>query len=275
MRAFRDGLIFEPGRLEAIGDRLDALTRLKRKYGDTDEAILAFRREAAEQIERLARHDEILAEQERLVGDLGVELAHESEALSSRRRSAAERLAAQAQRELRALGMEQATFTVAVESESIERVTARGVDRVEMRLAANPGEEPGPLARVASGGELSRTMLALTTALAVAEPVGTMVFDEVDAGIGARIAGVVADKLGAVARGRQVLCVTHLAPIAARAGRHVRIAKTIRGGRTRVAASPLSGDERVKEIARMLGGESTTATALEHARELLARPRAR
>ncbi len=275
MRALRNALVFEPGRLEAIGERLDGITRLERKYGDGEEAILAFRREAAAELDRLARHDEILAEQERLVGELGGELGHEAEALSHRRRDAAQRLAAQAQRELRSLGMERATFTIAVEHESGDRVTPRGLDRVEMRLGANPGDPPGPLARVASGGELSRAMLALTTALAAAQPVTTMIFDEVDAGIGARLAGVVADKLATVARGRQVLCVTHLAPIAARAAHHVRIVKNVRGGRTRVAAEDVKGDERLSEIARMLGGEPTSATALEHARELLARSRAR
>ncbi len=275
MRALRNALVFEPGRLEAIGERLDGITRLERKYGDGEEAILAFRREAAAELDRLARHDEILAEQERLVGELGGELGHEAEALSHRRRAAAQRLAAQAQRELRSLGMERATFTIAVEHESGDRVTPRGLDRVEMRLGANPGDPPGPLARVASGGELSRAMLALTTALAAAQPVTTMIFDEVDAGIGARLAGVVADKLATVARGRQVLCVTHLAPIAARAAHHVRIVKNVRGGRTRVAAEDVKGDERLSEIARMLGGEPTSATALEHARELLARSRAR
>lgn len=275
MRALRETLVFEPGRLETIDDRLDALTRLKRKYGDTEDAILEFRREAGVSLDRLARHDEILGEQERLVSDLAAELTHEAEALSARRVAAGERLATQAQRELRALGMDRATFAVDIERDSLDRATPRGLDRVEMRLGANPGEEPGPLGRVASGGELSRTMLALTTVLAAAEPVTTMIFDEIDAGVGARVAGVVADKLAAVARGRQVLCVTHLAPIAAKAGHHLRIVKTVRGGRPRVAAQRLDSDERVQEIARMLAGEATTATALAHARELLARPRTR
>jgi len=122
---------------------------------------------------------------------------------------------------------------------------------------------------VASGGELSRTMLALKTVLARADRVPTMVFDEVDAGIGGRVASVVAQKLTAAAEGRQVLCVTHLAPIAARADRHVQVAKSVRGGRTRVAANLLRGAARVEEIARMLGGERVTDAARGHARELL------
>ncbi|MBI2203403.1 MAG: DNA repair protein RecN [Candidatus Rokubacteria bacterium] len=269
LRQLRDGLVFEPGRLAEIDERLDAITRLERKYGETEDAILAFRADAAIELDRLARHEEVLAEQERLVADLRAELSAEAAALSERRQAAAERLGAQTQRELRALGMERARFDVAVEPDPGGQVTARGLDRVEFRLSTNPGEDLRPLARVASGGELSRAALALLTVLAAADPVATMIFDEVDAGIGARVAGVVADKLAALAGRRQVFCVTHLAPIAARAKHHLRVTKAVRAGRTRTAASPLTGDDRVREIARMLAGDAESASALGHARELL------
>jgi DNA repair protein RecN (Recombination protein N) len=275
LRSLRDGLVFEPGRLEEIDDRLHALSRLARKYGETEAAMLAFRDEAARELERLTRHEELLAEQERLVDELHAELVSEATALSARRAEAAGRLGSGTERELRALGMERATFEVVVERQSPEHLSARGLDRIELRLSANPGEEPRPLARVASGGELSRTMLAIETVLAAADPVASMVFDEVDAGIGARVAGVVGEKLAAVAEDRQVLCVTHLAPIAARARRHVRVSKTVRAGRTRAVATVLSGDERVKEIARMLAGDAASEAALGHARELLAQRRRR
>src|SRR5437773_2561626 len=173
-------------------------------------------------------------------------------------------------RELRELGVERTRFDIAVEAAPAEQIQARGLDHVEFRLSANPGEDPRPLARVASGGELSRTMLAVEVVLANYERVPTMVFDEVDAGVGARVAGTVADKLAVTARGRQVLCVTHLAPIAARAGHHLLVAKAVRAGRTRAGVAVLSGAARVEEIARMLGGERLTDTARRHARELLA-----
>src|SRR5712692_3226913 len=269
IRALRDAVSVEPGRLEAVDERLDALTRLKRKYGDTEQAMLAFRDRAAAELDRLGRHEEILAEQERLLAELHAELAEAADELSERRRAAGERLAPQAERELRALGMERAVFRIALERGALDDVSPRGLDRAEFRLSTNPGEELRPLARVASGGELSRAMLALKTVLAKADRVPTMVFDEVDAGIGGRVAAVVAQKLAGAAEGRQVLCVTHLAPIAARAHHHLRVAKSVRAGRTRVSAELLAGEARVEEVARMLGGARVTDTARGHARELL------
>src|SRR5213593_4556293 len=272
IRALREGVTMAPGRLESVDERLDVLTRLKRKYGDTEATMLAFRQEAAVELERLGRHEEILAEQERMLGELRTELQESAVALADRRRAAAEKLAGETERELRQLGMERARFEIAVEQVPLADVGPRGLDRVEFRLSANPGEDVRPLARVASGGELSRTMLALKAVLARADRVPTMIFDEVDAGIGGRVAAVVAQKLAAAAEGRQVLCVTHLAPIAARAAHHVRVGKSVRGGRTRVSAEVLTGEARVEEIARMVAGERVTDTARGHARELLERP---
>jgi DNA repair protein RecN (Recombination protein N) len=269
LRRLRDDLVVEPGRLEAIDDRLHALTRLRRKYGESEEAMLRFRDEAAAELERVGRHDEQLVLQERALEGLRTELAGAADGLATRRAAAAARLAPRVERELAGLGMEHAVFRIAHERVDLDAMSARGLDRVEFRLSTNPGEEPKPLARVASGGELSRTMLALTAVLAGAHQTGTMIFDEVDAGIGGRVAAVVAQKLAAVADGRQVLCVTHLAAIAARADHHVRVAKSVRAGRTRVSVGALDGDTRVREVARMLGGEAVTRTALGHARELL------
>ena len=269
VRALRDSVAVEPGRLESLDERLDALTRLKRKYGDTEDAMLKFRDEVAAELDRLSRHEEIRAAEERRLGELQAELAQAATTLSERRRAAAERLAPAVERELRALGMERSVFRIGLERAELEEVSPRGLERVEFRLSTNPGEEARSLARVASGGELSRTMLGLQTVLAKADRVPTMVFDEVDAGIGGRVASVVAQKLAMAAEGRQVLCVTHLAPIAARASHHVRVTKSLRAGRTRVAAEVLAGDTRVEEIARMLAGERVTDTARGHARELL------
>jgi DNA repair protein RecN (Recombination protein N) len=273
LRRLRDGVGTEPGRLDVVHERLDALARLQRKYGDSEEAMLAFRAEAAGELERLERHEELMAAQERVLGELAGELGTAAGALSDRRRSAAARLASQVERALRGLGMERAVFEVALEP--LPEPGPRGADRVELRLSTNPGEEVRPLLRVASGGELSRTMLALKSVLARADRMPILIFDEVDAGIGGRVASVVAQTLAAAAEGRQVLCVTHLAPIAALADQHLSVSKRVRAGRTRVAVTPLTAEARVEEVARMLGGASTTAAARQHAQDLLAARRGR
>jgi DNA repair protein RecN (Recombination protein N) len=272
VRGLRERVTVIPGRLEEVDERLDALTRLKRKYGDTEAAMLAFRDGVAGELEKLDRHEEILAAQDKTLAALEADLAQGAVALSERRRTAADRLAGGAERELRQLGMDRARFAIAVEPGPMADVGPRGLDRVEFRLSTNPGEDVRPLAKVVSGGELSRTMLALKAVLARADRVPTMIFDEVDAGIGGRVAAVVAQKLARAGEARQVLCVTHLAPIAARASHHVRVWKGVRAGRTRVSAEVLTGEARVEEVARMVAGERVTDTARGHARELLERP---
>jgi DNA repair protein RecN (Recombination protein N) len=230
IQRLRDSISVEPGRLEEVDERLDVLGRLRRKYGDTEEAMLKFREEAAAELARLGHADATLAEHERLLGVLGRELDAVAAGLSERRAAAAARLAAQAQREIRTLGMDRAVLAIAVDRCPADAVTAHGLDRVEFRLSANVGEEARPLARVASGGELSRVMLALITVLAAADPVPTMIFDEVDAGVGGRLASIVAERLSLAAQRRQVLCVTHLPQIAARADQHLRVDKRVRAG---------------------------------------------
>jgi DNA repair protein RecN (Recombination protein N) len=265
IRRLRHGLEVEPRRLDDVEGRLEVIARLKRKYGESEQAMLDFRAAAAAELDRLARHDEVLAEQERLQEQLRAELEAAAGELAERRAEAGRRLQVLVEREIRALGMERGVFRIALDR--LPALAARGWDRAEFRLAANPGDEPKALGRVASGGELSRAMLALLAVLASAEDVPTVVFDEIDAGIGGQVAAVVGDRLAAVARRRQVLCVTHLAPIATGAQHHLRVTKTVRGGRARAAVEVLAGEARVSEIARMLGGE--TQAAVRHARELL------
>ena len=275
VRGLRDTIVFEPGRLEGIDERLDALTRLKRKYGDSEEALLRFRADAAAELDRLERHEELLAEDERRLAELEPEVVSAARALGAARREAAAKLGPRVQRELRQLGMDRAAFEVATIDLAAGDWGLRGAERVEFRFTANPDEPNRPLARIASGGELARTMLALQVVLSGDDDAPTMVFDEVDAGIGGRAASVVGDKLAALGGSRQVLCVTHLAPIAALADQHVRVAKSVRGGRTRATTAVIAGDERAAEIARMLGGDASGAAALDHARALLRARRAR
>lgn len=279
LRRYRDGIAVDPAELAAVEERLDLLRRLKKKYGDTVAQVLQYREEAAAELDRLAAAEETAAGLEERLAQARRELAALAGELSSRRQAAARAMEARVEAELAELGMEGARFQVEIARQPRDgglavggaevAWDASGIDRVEFLFSANPGEPPRPLTRVASGGEAARLMLALKTVLAEADQVPTLVFDEVDTGIGGRAALVVGRKLAGLARVRQVFCVTHLAAVAARADVHYRVAKGGEGGRTVVSARRLAPEERVAEIARMLGGGAGEA-ALEHARAMLA-----
>jgi DNA repair protein RecN (Recombination protein N) len=276
---YAETLEARPDELAAVEDRLELIRSLKRKYGASVEGILAYRQQASETLTRLEASDARSPEIAAALADLDRALAERCGRLTHMRREAAARLESEVERTLRVLEMGRTRITVsfAVDPDEgglvIEQtrvaVGPTGVDRVELLLAPNPGEAPRPLARIASGGELSRVMLALRHALAEAGGVPVLICDEVDAGVGSRTAGAVGQLLATVARTRQVLCVTHLPQIASLADRHFWVTKETHGGRTRVRVRPLAADERVEEIARMLGGRQPTPIAREHAEELL------
>jgi DNA repair protein RecN (Recombination protein N) len=285
-RSYRDAVEFNPQRLEQIEERLEAIRALCRKYGSTVDAVLAYRDRVAAELADLdnaaARLATLRAQEDRLLAQAG-ELAG---ALSQRRRAAAARMAEAIERELVALGMEHARFEVRVEqrpaedglpipaalrpSDAPERWAAdiRGCDTVEFRFTANPGEAPKPLARIASGGELARTMLALKTALKGEDPVPTLVFDEIETGVGGRSGPIVGAKLRALAERHQVICITHLPTVAAFADEHYRVTKHVQDGRTSAQLELLDRPARRQELAAMLGGSGDAA--LRAADELLA-----
>ncbi len=285
VRLLRERAVMDPDRLRQIDERLDAIGSVKRKYGETAAAVAAYRAEIAGALDRIERHDAIAEDTEREVAASAAAAAREAIALSEARMEGARKLERLIQRELRTLGMEHARFRAPLRQEQAGegdlsnssggwRIGPRGAETVEFLLSANPGEELKPLAKVVSGGELSRTMLAIKTILAAAEDVPTMVFDEVDAGIGGRVADAVGQKLRQTASGRQVLCVTHLAPIAAFAEHHLVVDKRVMKGATRTTVTAVDAMARVDEVARMLGGEHVTDTSRRHARELLKAARA-
>ncbi|HEX9312907.1 MAG TPA: DNA repair protein RecN [Actinomycetota bacterium] len=262
VRVYRESMEVDPARLAAVQERLQALKALERKYGDGEEGILAYLGEAGERLASLEGEDtERAALQERaaLLEDRVAALADD---LGSRRAHAAPRLAKALQAEVRALGMPGAE--IAVELAALEELGSSGAERVEFVFAGGPGQPRMALAKAASGGELSRVMLACRSVLSDLDDVPTIVFDEVDAGIGGRTAAAVAERLAQVARRRQILVVTHLAQIAARADRHFLVTKE--GGSATVRM--LDGEERVEELARMLSGR-TAGASLAHARELI------
>jgi DNA repair protein RecN (Recombination protein N) len=279
IRDYRDKIEFNPHRLSEVEERLDLIHRLKRKYGDSISEILAYQAQASQKLEDLqfgSERIEELKDQIHLVTQGAQELALE---LSTKRRETATQLESLIESELQTLGMEKAVFQILVSPiESAEgpleiegkryELRADGMDEIEFFISPNIGSEPKPLTKIASGGEISRVMLALKTVLAQIDPIPTMIYDEIDAGIGGHTADIVGQKLKELSRFRQVFCITHLPQIARFADQHFQVEKSVEGNRTTITAKRLTQDERIEEMARMHGGE-TTITTLAHARELL------
>ena len=262
------GLCHDPGRLEEVRSRLDLIHSLKRKYGPTSEDVVAARDRVRVELDELedGRWDEdtLAADVERMQSDLISTTAR----LSKKRRKAAARLEKEVEALLPDLGLPAGTFKV--QMEVLPEVGSHGAENVEFLVSLNAGFPPTALARVASGGELSRVMLILKAILAKVDQVPTMVFDEIDAGIGGQVASLVAAKLRDVARYHQVFVVTHLPQLASRAQSHLLVEKSDGDGLAATAVKGLTGDARVREIARMLGGDPESETSQDHAREMLA-----
>ncbi|HOM70928.1 MAG TPA: DNA repair protein RecN [Armatimonadota bacterium] len=266
IRAYRDDIEFNPEKLEAVEERLDLIRTLKRKYGDTIEEINAYGAEVAKKIEGLANSEERAAELTEQIEKVEDELLGVARRLSDLRKVRASEFAKAVEAELADLAMSSTRFDVSfTECEP----GSRGIDAVEFVISPNPGEPLKPLAKIASGGETSRVMLALKTVAAGADKVPTLIFDEIDTGIGGRTAQILGQKLAVVAQMAQVMCVTHLPQIASRANHHYSVEKSVKGDRTLVSIRLLKNDDRVDEIARMLGGTEDSQTAAQHAREML------
>ncbi len=265
---FLEGRPFSPEEAEKINERLDLIHRLGIKYGGSEEAAVEYLHKAKAEHSQI-KSDE--AELERLSGELTVaqdELVKAGERLSASRRVAAEKFSALVCESLMLMDMNNVKFIVKIEN---GKYTKTGCDEVEFLISANMGESVKPLSKVASGGELSRVMLAIKSAIADKDNVDTLIFDEIDTGISGRAASKVAAELSRVAEKRQVICVTHLAQIAAAAQSHFLIEKSIRNERTFTDVVSLSGDDRVAEIARIMSGTDITDNTLNSAKELLDR----
>ena len=262
------GLRHDPGRLEEVRSRLDLIHSLKRKYGPTAEDVIASRDRVRAKLDEVEDggwdEDTLAAEVDRTRSDLIAAAAR----LSEKRQAAATRLEEEVEALLPDLGLPAGTFKV--QMETLPEVKSRGAESIEFLVSVNAGFPPSSLARVASGGELSRVMLTLKAILAQVDQVPTLVFDEIDAGIGGQVASLVAAKLKDVARYHQVFVVTHLPQLASQACSHLLVEKDEREGLAATAVRGLTGDARVREIARMLGGDPESETSQDHARELLA-----
>lgn len=277
LQSYLDGLEADPARLDDIESRLAAIEKLRRKYGKTLEEVIAYGKEIAAKVAELDDADEAAAKVEKRRAAVAARYLELASELSGKRRKAAKRLADLVQSELGSLAMERARFAVSFEGgEAEEHWSAQGYDRIRFEFSANAGQPLRPLAQVASGGELSRVTLAIKSGLLAqgakeAAVPRTLVFDEVDTGVGGRVAEAIGRRLKNLAAGSQVLCVTHLPQIAGFADAHYFVEKMESKRNTYASLVRLGDEERVRELARMLSGSEVTEAALENAQQLIVR----
>jgi DNA repair protein RecN (Recombination protein N) len=266
LRHYADTVEVEPDRLRQLEERVNLLQALKRKYGATLTDVIAFGEKATENLRNLEGRDAELARLNGELEKLHVQIGQVGKELSAQRRKAIPKLAKAAMQQLHGLGFQQSHFDADLRTG--EAFTASGYDAIEFQFAPNAGEPARPLRAIASSGEMSRVMLALKTVLAAQDEIPVLVFDEIDANVGGETAAVVGEKMAHIARRRQVICITHLPAVAAGAGTHFVVAKRVEDGRTVSEITQLERGERVREIARMFGGQ--TEAAHRHAEALLA-----
>lgn len=276
----RRDIRFNPERLDKLNGRLFEINSLKKKYGGSIQSVLSFYNEAKEKLSLLDFSEEDIHALKKEIEEATTLLSEKAKTLSDLRTNAKEDFSSKITEEIVKLGMKEAVFTVDMFLEEDEegivnindtsyKATEEGIDNIEFMLSPNSGSIPGPLRKIASGGEISRVMLALKTALASGDPTLTMVFDEIDTGIGGRAAEIVGEKLKELGKKKQVFAITHLAQIAVHAASHFAVEKVTQNGRSLSAITRLSSDKRVYETARMLGGKQITETTKQHAREML------
>lgn len=275
LRGYKEKIEFDADEFAKIDDRLDLINRLKKKYGSTIEDILLSLEEAKKRLQAMEKLDEDIGDIKAGIDKERKDVSILSMELSKKREKVAKDIEKKVEAELSDLNMKKTRFVVKMWKESGSdtedgfSLTSKGIDKIEFLISANLGEEPKSLSKIASGGELSRIMLALKAILADADSVPTLVFDEVDAGIGGGVAETVGERLKRIAKGHQVFCITHLPQIAGYADSHYFVEKKAEGSRTITKVVKLKEDGRVKELARMLGGKKITETTLKHAEEML------
>lgn len=270
---YADRIETDPGQLRELEERLDLLQQLRRKYGSNLGEVIAFGEEAARKLESLEQRDAELVRLQAALTALDSELLRRGRDLSDRRRKLIPPLSRAVAKQLAALGFKQSRFEVTLTTRDegamgSRSFTSTGLDQIEFQFAPNPGEPARPLRAIASSGEMARVMLALKTVLAAEDEIPVLVFDEVDANVGGETAHAVGERMREISRQRQVICITHLAPVAAQAGAHYVVSKQVRAGRTLTELALLGRKDRVLELARMLGGQ--TDAARKHAESLLA-----
>lgn len=276
-RSYSQGLVFDPEYLAKVQERQTLIYNLKKKYASSVSApieeVISYCEDAQKKLAVLESSSENKESLKKEISELERQVYSEAKAISSARKIAAEKMSSGVVGVLSSLGMAHTRFSVNIAekggTDSTQKIGPYGIDDVEFLISANPGQPLQPLAKIASGGELSRVMLSLKTILAASDPVGTMIFDEIDTGIGGEVAVSIGSHLKNLASKRQVLCITHLASIAVYADNQIKIKKDVADGHTQTHVNVIDGEERVAEIARMLSGDAGSAASLEHARAML------
>ncbi|EAD0720767.1 DNA repair protein RecN [Listeria monocytogenes] len=268
IRQSLDQLEFQPEELNQIESRLNDLNQLKRKYGKTIEDIIQYEQEISSEMEKLTDSESHVGHLETKLATLKTELTKQAATLTDIRKKAAVTLEKQIKQELNQLYMEKAVFSVRFEANKME-LTELGQDSVVFYMSTNPGEPLKPLAKIASGGELSRMMLALKTIFSRHQGITSIIFDEVDTGVSGRVGQAIAEKIYAVSVGSQVLCISHLPQVAAMANHHYYITKKVQNKRTTTSVTVLKGVEKVEEISRMIAGIEVTELTKQHAKEMI------
>ncbi|MDZ5471065.1 DNA repair protein RecN (plasmid) [Bacillus sp. 31A1R] len=263
-----DILEFDPQRLNEIEDRLNEINQLKRKYGKTVQDILEYGSKIEEEIETLQNKETHIEQLQKELTSIKKDLTIEAKEISIIRQKFATHLTKLIHQELKDLYMEKTVFEVMFESD-YDSFTRTGSDKVEFYISTNPGEPLKPLSKIASGGELSRIMLALKSIFSKHQGITAIIFDEVDTGVSGRVAQAIAEKIYKVSVNSQVLCITHLPQVGAMSDTHLYISKSISNGRTKTSVKPLNAEEKIKEIGRMISGVEITDLTREHAKELL------
>lgn len=262
-----DSMEWNGERLNEIEERLELIHQLKRKYGDTIEDILHYHIRIVKELREMENAEQNSEKQERQLSEALEKVKELAIKLSKQRKKSAKKLEKMIHEQLSALYMDKAVFEVKFLNNS--KLYSKGIDKVEFYIQTNPGEEMGPLAKIASGGELSRIMLALKTIFSQKMGVTSIIFDEVDTGVSGRVAQAIAEKISQISNNSQVLCITHLPQVAAIADNHYYISKSVNDGRTETSLEELDEKQKIREIARMLSGSEITELTLKHAEELI------
>ncbi len=268
LRVYRDNIEFNDNEIDFLEERLDQINKLKRKYGSSIEEVLAYRDNAAKELQELIDNEKNMAEIESEIEKVKDQYIVKARLLSETRKDKAKILEKLIEKELQDLNMYGSRFVIKI-SQDENVISANGIDKIEFMISPNPGEPEKALSKIASGGEMSRVMLAIKNAFSEVEKAPCVVFDEVDAGVGGQTANMVGQKIKAISKNAQILCITHLPQIASLTDNHIFVDKKVQDNKTYTEIKILNFEERVEEIARMLGGNENIEASMEHAKQLV------